>query len=172
LIGIQLENSQFCTIANNRVYNNRIGVLVDKTPGYTPQGTEFSTSNNFIYSNIITNNNSSIQSSEGLPTGAGMILAGADKTTIVGNQVSNNKSAGILVSSFTCPPPGCGALPFDLVPDGNKIVWNIVRKNGNAPDPSIGPLAADLSWDTTGHNNCWEHNQFGTSFLPSLPSCN
>jgi len=112
------------------------------------------------------------QSEEGFPVGLGILVTGANDTTLLGNRVTNNHSIGIFVSSFVCPESGCGDPTFDPTSNGNHITANHLSNNGLAPDPLFSPLAAELSWGFTGSNNCWSFNQFGTSFPAPLPSCN
>jgi parallel beta-helix repeat protein len=168
LIGIELENSQACTLIGNQAKNNTVGILIDSAPGLTRPLSQ----GNFVTANNVVGNNLPSQSPEGFPVGIGILVTAANTTTLLGNRVSDNHSSGIVVSSFICPASGCGDPTFDPTSNGNRITANILSNNGLLPDPLIGPFAADLAWDFSGSSNCWSLNQFNTSFPSTLASCN
>jgi hypothetical protein len=51
---------------------------------------------------------------------------------------------------------------------------NVVTGNGSSSPFTTIP-GADLLWDGAGKDNCWNENDYGTSFWPlsplPLPSC-
>jgi hypothetical protein len=116
----------------------------------------------------------------GLPPGIGVLLLGANTTSVTLNNVVNNNSSGIAIASLCLAlalagqpcPSGLGVNP---IPDGNQITGNRVQGNGKVPTgiPILDALEADLVWDGSGTGNCWSNNIFGTSVPPSslLPAC-
>ena len=106
-----------------------------------------------------------------LPSGVGLLILGADHSTVTGNKVLDNNSAGIAVIQV---PPALAALDprLEPFPNQNTISKNVVLSNGSNPDPKIAPLPpGDLIWDLSGTGNCWSDNTFKTSFPPLLPAC-
>jgi parallel beta-helix repeat protein len=177
LLGIEVENSRNCAVTGNEVYGNTIGVLVDIMPflqGKTQQNT-------LVSLNEVHDNNRPNTAEPGdilgiFPAGIGILLTGADTTTISRNVVTGNQFVGVGVSSFCLAlsllGESCDGLDIDPQPDGNRMVGNVVRENGTQPVP--GPLdafRADLAWDGTGSGNCWKANASDTSVPPVLPPC-
>jgi len=103
------------------------------------------------------------------PTGAqlafplSMVLLGSSGTPV----------QGVTVTWAATPPTGVTLAPLTSTSDANGIVTNRVAGNGFNPDlpPAFSVFAKDLAWDTTGKENCWSKNVFGTSFPSSLPAC-
>jgi hypothetical protein len=132
---------------------------------------------NRIADNYVHNNNHANFASPGdeaalVPSGTGILILGADRTTVADNLVIGNQFVGIGVASTTIltllgGPPVTGIEPN---PDGTVVQDNIVLGNGSkSPLPAIP--GADLLWDGTGNHNCWNDNVFETSLPSSLPSC-
>jgi parallel beta-helix repeat protein len=178
LLGIEVENSQNCSIVANEVYNNTLGIIVDIMP-FLEIGTERDT---LVRLNRVHDNNRANTAEPGdllgaLPPGIGILLVGADTTTITANTVTGNQYVGVGVVSF-CLELALVGLPcdgLDIEPqsDGNRIFKNFVLGNGTVPltDPLLDAFRADLTWDGTGVGNCWKANAFGTSVPSVLPPC-
>jgi parallel beta-helix repeat protein len=178
LIGIEVENSRHCAVEHNRTVNNTGGILVDLLPNLT-RNTQETT---IVASNEVANNNRPNTGEPGdltslIPSGTGILLSGADTTTVTGNVVTGNDFSGIVVSSFCIGAAllgqPCTGLDIDPDPDGNRVVGNVVLGNGMAPDPTspVAAFAADLTWDGSGTGNCWSRNRFETSVPATLPAC-
>jgi hypothetical protein len=93
-----------------------------------------------------------------IPPGTGILLLGADTTTVLGNEVSGNEFTGIGVASVCTGLEllglSCAGLDIDPNADNNKITRNLLVNNGTVPSPLPIPSAA-LDWDGTGTVNCW-----------------
>lgn len=177
--GLEIENSSNISVTHNQSFNNVCGILVDLLPGKDVKVS----SNVRIASNAVFNNNhinfgepGSLESV--VPTGLGILVLGADATTIEGNIVTGNGFSGITVFSTLVlgalagiPPEAFGDI--DPNPDNARIVRNIVKKNGGSPPALSIPLpGADLLWDGSGSNNCWRSNIYTAAFPAALPTCN
>jgi parallel beta-helix repeat protein len=178
LIGIEIENSRNCSVSGNEVYGNTLGVLVDLLPFLQATVQQ----NTVVSFNEVHDNNRPNTAAPGdlpgvFPPGIGILLIGADTTTIRKNILTGNQFVGVGVASLCLPlsllGQPCDGLGIDPQPDGNRVTGNVARGNGTqpAPDPILDAFRADLSWDGSGNANCWKANTFGTSVPPQLPAC-
>ncbi len=178
LLGIEVENSRNCAVVANEVHGNTLGIVVDIMP-FLEIGTQ---QNTFVSLNRVHDNNRENTAEAGdplgaLPSGIGILLVGADTTTITANTVTGNQYVGVGVVSFCLETAllglPCDGLDIEPQPDGNRIFGNFVHGNGTVPvaDPLLDAFRADLTWDGTGNGNCWNANAFGTSVPLVLPSC-
>ncbi len=178
LIGLEVENSRHCTVIGNEISGNTVGLFVDVLFGKEITTQETTT----VAFNEVHDNNRPNTSDPGdltavLPSGVGILLVGADTTTVTRNEVEHNSFAGIGVLSlcvfFTLQGQPCPPLDVDPNPDMNRITRNHVEDNGTVPtgNPVIDSLRADLAWDGSGTGNCWQGNEFSTSVPSPLPAC-
>jgi len=178
LLGIEVENSRNCAVVENEVHSNTIGIIVDIMP-FLELGTQ---QNTLVSLNRVHQNNRPNTAEPGdplgaLPSGIGILLVGADTTTITANTVTANQYVGIGVVSFCLEAAllglPCDGLDIEPQSDSNRVFKNFVHGNGTVPlpDPILDSLRADLTWDGTGNGNCWKANAFGTSTPAVLPSC-
>ncbi len=178
LLGIEVENSRRCSVVGNEVAGNTFGLFVDILP-FLERKTQETT---LVAGNRVFENNRPNTAEPGdllsfLPSGVGILLAGADTTSVSDNTVHGNQFVGIgvvsLCTGFALAGTLCSGLDIDPDPDGNRIVGNTVTGNGTVPTgiPALDALRADLAWDGTGAGNCWKSNSFDTSVPPVLPAC-
>jgi parallel beta-helix repeat protein len=176
--GFELENSSHIRADHNLATGNTGGILSFALPNLDVK----SNSDNRIDHNRVRGNNKANTCVEpgdavcDVPVGTGILLIATDRNRVVANRVRGNNSFGIALANYclatSVPEPACSALDIEPNPDGNRILNNRVRGNGTAPDPALPSVfAVDLAWDTTGTDNCWAGNRFGTSFPASLPAC-
>lgn len=178
LLGIEVENSVSCTVAANLVHDNTFGIFVDLLP-FLERKRQQDTAivGNQVYNNNRPNTAEPDELLGLLPPGIGILLTGADRTSVSGNTVTGNQFAGIGVTSvclaFALQGQTCEGLDIEPNPDGNRIVGNLVLGNGMVPVgiPALDALRGDLVWDGTGTGNCWQGDQFATSFPAALPGC-
>jgi parallel beta-helix repeat protein len=179
LLGIEVQNSSHCAVDSNNVHANTLGILVDVEQGKalkTQQTT--SVGYNAVYENNRANSAEPDSIIAVLPPGIGILLVGADTTTVVGNRVSGNAFAGIGVVSLCLGLALAGedcvtGIDVDPFADGNIVAGNVLWNNATQPTgvPELDALSADLVWDGTGAGNCWTSNAFESSVPPQLPSC-
>ncbi len=174
LLGIEVENSRRCTVLGNDVSANTVGLLIHVLPHLLRTTQEDTTvALNKIHDNNRANTADPEDQVAAFPPGIGILLVGADTTTVSGNHVTRNSSLGLGVVNL-CLGQDCAGFDVDPNPDGNRIVGNVIQGNGTAP-PTASPAdalrPADLLWDGTGQDNCWQFNVFTTSVPPALPAC-
>lgn len=177
LLGIEVENSRNCTVTGNEVYANTLGILIDLLPflGVKTQQNTLVTLNE-VHDNNRPNTAEPDDILGVFPAGIGILLAAADTTIVRKNIVTGNQFSGVGLVSLCLPlsllGQPCDAVDVDPLPDGNRIVANVVKGNGALPIPSpLDVFRADLSWDGSGAGNCWKGNAFGTSVPQQLPVC-
>ena len=177
--GFEIENCSNITATFNESYNNTAGLLIFLLPGLTVK-----VSSNILVShnNIHDNNLENFSVPEGgleffIPKGMGILLLGADNTTIEHNLVRDNNFVGIaavstlLLGALNGAPPEAFA-DIEPNPDGTRILHNVLHGNATEAPPGLPLPAADLLWDGSGTNNCWQFNVFSTSYPAPLPACN
>ena len=172
-VGINVEVSTNITVQDNKVMDNTIGMFAAVLPGLSV--TE--TTNIQIVRNLFMRNNRPNPVTDPndilapLPSGAGLLVIGADHVTVMDNKVLDNNSVGIALIQV---PPALAALDprIDPFPDHNQLWGNVVQSNGGNPDPKIAPFPpSDLIWDVSGTGNCWIDNIYKTAFPAQLPEC-
>jgi parallel beta-helix repeat protein len=173
--GIEIENSSFMTAVANVSRDNTVGILEDLLPGLTIESSSY----NLIAGNIVVHNNRPNTAAAGdlaaaEPTGIGILEVGGDHSATVGNFVSQNGYAGIvlisgvtLISLAGLDPSAYGSI--DPNPEHTLIANNVVINNGLLFSYAGLPPGADLIWDGTGADNHWLHNLFYSSFSGMLP---
>ncbi len=177
LLGIEVQNSRHCSVIGNDVHDNTLGILVDIAAGTIVKTQETTVvSRNRVYENNRANSAEPGDIMAVLPSGIGILLVGADTSTVSLNRVTSNNFAGIGVVSLclglALEGLPCDGLDVDPFPDGNRVVHNLVQGNGTVPTGTpLDAFLADLAWDGSGTGNCWEANSFGTSVPPVLPAC-
>lgn len=178
LLGIEVENSLDCSVVGNEVWGNTFGVFVDILPFLE---TKVQARTFVAFNSVHDNDRANTAEPEDLlgvlPPGIGVLLSGADATTVAWNSVLRNPFAGIAVTSLctglALQGLPCSGLDVDPDSDRNRIVHNVAQGNGTMPTgiPQLDALEADLVWDGTGTGNCWSDNVSGSSVPPVLPAC-
>jgi len=174
-VGIEVENSSRILVRGSVAIGNSVGILVDVLPGKDVTATD----DVVIAENLLVSNNRPNPATDPadilsrLPSGVGLLNVGGDGLAARQNQVLRNDSAGILIAQL---PPDAAALDprIDPFPDRNEIRGNVALQNGHHPDPKlleVGLQGADLIWDFSGTNDCWQGNIFQTVFPGPLPAC-
>jgi hypothetical protein len=140
--GIEVENSRQVLIEGNYSHGNLVGVVLNLIPGLPTKSEEqIVVRNNFIIGNkpaepsAEAKSASVIDSGSGEPPGGtGLLINGADASTIEGNVFEDNPGAAIFVMDhnfgqlFPVPDP-----KVDPLPDDTKILENHFYGNGRSP---------------------------------------
>ena len=172
-VGIDVELSSNIAVQDNKAIENTIGMTTEVLPGLrvtTTTGVQ-------IINNLLIGNNrpnpvtDPTELLSQLPTGAGLLIIGADGVTVKHNIVIQNRSVGIGIIQL--PPAAAGLDPrVNPFPDNDEVLENVVILNGGDPDPKLAPFPpSDLIWDFSGSGNCWDDNLYKTSFPAALPDC-
>ena len=176
--GFELENSSNSRVDHNEATGNTGGVLTFTNIFLdVKQNANNRVDHNFVHDN--NKPNSCLNPADevcAVPPGTGLLVLAADRNRVDHNVVTGNASFGIAVANFcvatNLTAEQCAALDIEPNPDFDQVLFNVATGNGTAPSPLIDPLfAVDLAWDTTGTDNCWEHNVAGTQFPAQLPTC-
>jgi parallel beta-helix repeat protein len=164
-IGVEIENSGATVVEANTLEGNTAGILVVVLPGLPMPFTQ----DVRILHNLVLRNNrpNPVPADSGdpvglLPTGTGILNIGGDQVVIRENIVSGNDTVGIAIiaNPFAAEDPR-----IEPLPDHNRVRANVVRGNGQHPDPLRATVpGADLVYDGSGTDNCFAGNVFGTQF--------
>src|SRR5262249_51178997 len=152
LIGIEVENSRNVAVIENQSSNNTIGIFVDVLFGKIDLSQETTVvAYNDVHDNYRPNTSDPDDITAIFPPG--ILLVGADTTTVTENDVTKNGFAGIAVSSlclaFTLRGEECPPLDVDPNPDHNRIARNRSTGNGKMSNgnPVLDTFRGDLVWD-------------------------
>jgi parallel beta-helix repeat protein len=176
--GLEVENSKHVIVTFNKSFNNSAGLAIILLPGLVVK----SASDILVYKNNLYNNNHPNFAPPGggfeslIPNGVGILLLGADHTTILENTITGNNFVGVatistlVLGALAGLPPSAFA-DIEPNPDGTSIRKNVLNNNGSAPPAGLPFPGVDLLWDGSGTNNCWKANSFNTSYPSPLPVC-
>jgi len=134
--GIEIENTVGADVYDNVATNNTGGVLVFNMPDLPQEG-----HSTRIFNNRITNNNTGNFAPPGgavagVPAGSGVIINSNDKVEVFENEIADNRTANVLISSFfSASYSARDTVPdFDPYPETIYIYDNAFSGGGDAPD--------------------------------------
>ena len=144
-VAVLVENSSFSVVRHNQMFGNAAGVALLVRPHLPlPVTDHVRIAENAIVQNDLPN---SIAADGGdavgaIPSGAGILNAGADHVTIERNVVLGNHSFGVATVASPFAPADSRIDPF---PDEQRVSRNVILLNGHSPDPDrAGPPGADI----------------------------
>jgi parallel beta-helix repeat protein len=139
--GIEIENSRYAVVENNYVHDNTGGVLAFITPGLPIKTTEHVIiRNNFILNNNHPNFGAPGSTVAGIPPGTGVLIMAADDVTVENNIITNNKTAGIIITDHDNAPNTTLDPDADPAPDRFVLLDNIMMNNGYDTIPDVQAL--------------------------------
>ena len=162
VLGIELENTTNGEAYDNEIWDNTGGLAVFLLSNLDKKDAD----KNLLHDNDVHDNNrknfgdkSTFVAS--IPSGSGILVVGADDTEIRNNTIKNNKSAGILVVSYTLMAqlvPGAMIDPkVDPDPERTHIHDNIFANNGTDPQTPLDLIGVkpleDVLWDGIGKSD-------------------
>ncbi|KEI73079.1 hypothetical protein GV64_22310 [Endozoicomonas elysicola] len=135
--GIEIENTIGADVYGNVATNNTGGVLVFNMPYLTQPG-----HTTRIYENQIIANNYENFGTEGtavaaVPAGSGVLINSNDNVEIFNNDIKDNKTANVIVSSYYTAGYESDyklADDFDPYPEGIYVYGNRFEGGGESPD--------------------------------------
>ncbi len=168
--GIEIENSVNSMVENNYCHDNTAGLLVFLLPNNPSKVAH----NHKLRNNRIINNN---HANFGDPTsivgrvepGSGLIVMGADRVEVSGNEIRGNESFGLAVFSLAMVFPKGKLFDVGVVPEGNRFFGNTFADNGRNPRGEIKKMSltnTDIFWDGSGWDNSFE--QPGVKTFPAV----
>jgi len=165
-IGFQIENSSKVRWSHNVAKQNTAGMIVDILNGRQI----LQVSDNLVIQNVLADNNRPNSAPVGEDThdllpGIGLVVDGAQRTTVKHNVFEQNGLAGMTIVDFCLDRSDvCGAGPLDIEPNPNDTVVTGNRFAMNATDVIFLPAG--------GQRNCFAHNRpKELASAGPLPSC-
>lgn len=134
--GIEIENTVDADVHGNTATDNTGGILVFNMPALSQQGGRIR-----VYENTVTGNNTGNFGAKGtpvasVPAGSGVVINSNDDVEVFDNDIADNKTANIIVSSVysTGYKDDSASDAFDPYPERISIHGNRLKGGGDAPD--------------------------------------
>jgi parallel beta-helix repeat protein len=134
--GIEIENTIDADVYDNVAINNTGGILVFNMPALSQEG-----HTTRIFNNNITENNTKNFGHKGtpvasVPAGSGIVINSNDNVEIFGNEIKDNRTANIIISSVysTNYSEDNTVEGYDAYPESIYIHDNVFSGGGNRPD--------------------------------------
>lgn len=151
--GIEIENTTNADVFDNVAAYNTAGILVFNMPNIPKTG--FATR---VFRNRIVMNNTRNFAAEGgavagVPAGSGIVINSNDQVEIFDNDIADNETANIIISSYfsTSYSDRSTAPGFDPYPEAIYIYGNRFSGGGSSPD-SVELKALKIAhYGLTGH---------------------
>ncbi len=151
--GIEIENTIHADVYDNVATENTGGILVFNMPQIPQRGHSTRVYNNEVYANNTANFAAPGTAVSGVPAGSGIIVNSNDKVEIFENDVRDNATANILISSyFSANYAGQKELAaeFDPYPEEIYIYDNAFSGGGNAPGSDYLVAVRDAVYGADG----------------------
>ena len=158
--GIEVENTVNADVYGNLATNNTGGVLVFNMPALEQPG-----GNVRVFKNRIVGNNTANFGAKGtpvasVPAGSGVVVNSNDDVEIFDNDIADNRTANIIISSVysTGYSDDSRSATFDPYPERISVHGNRLSGGGDAPDGfdlkalkvalfGLGGRLPDVLWD-------------------------
>jgi nitrous oxidase accessory protein len=179
-VGALVLNSSFAVLRHNQIFGNAAGVVLLVQPNLPlPVTDHVRIAENSIVQNDLPNPLAAdgADSLGAVPSGTGVLNAGADHVTIERNIILGNDSFGV---ASVASPFSLADARIDPFPDDQRIAKNVILLNGQSPDPErIGPPGADIVFapslfdyranttvlaDPDSSDDCFGDNRFFTEY--------
>jgi parallel beta-helix repeat protein len=134
--GIEIENTVNADVHDNVATNNTGGILVFNMPALSQQGGAIRVYKNKVYKNNTANFGAKGTPVASVPAGSGMVVNSNDDVEIFDNDISDNATANIIISSVysTGYKDEQAAKDFDPYPERISVYGNRLSGGGDAPD--------------------------------------
>ena len=143
--GIEIENSSHADVYDNTAMGNTGGILVFNMPNLPVPGR-----GTRVFKNIVTANNHANFGAAGsavssVPAGSGVIVNSNDEVEIFANDIADNKTANVIISSYYSTGfdtrKGIAAA-YDPYPEQIYVTGNSFSGGGTEPGQKYAPLQA------------------------------
>ena len=134
--GIEIENTSFADVYENVATNNTGGILVFNMPNLPKPGVATRVFKNEVYANNTANFAPEGGAVAGVPAGSGILINSNDLVEVFDNDIRDNETANIIISSFfaTTYTERSVQLDFDPFPETIYIYNNRFSGGGSSPD--------------------------------------
>ncbi|AMX01699.1 parallel beta-helix domain-containing protein [Microbulbifer thermotolerans] len=135
--GIEIENTIGADVYDNVATNNTGGILVFNMPNLPQPGHSTRVFNNKVFANNTENFGHEGTPVASVPAGSGIVINSNDKVEIFNNEISDNDTANIIVSSFFTAgyySDKSTQESFDPYPEAIYIYDNQFSGGGESPD--------------------------------------
>lgn len=158
--GIEIENTVDADVYNNVATNNTGGILVFNMPNLSLEGVRTRIYNNQIFDNNTANFAAPGGAVAGVPAGSGISINSNDLVEVFDNDLKNNQTAHIVISSVysTNYSDRENASSFDPYPEKISIHDNRYEGGGNNPDTNYLPQLKNAVFGEEGSfpNVIWD----------------
>jgi parallel beta-helix repeat protein len=158
--GIEIENTFDADVYGNVATNNTGGILVFNMPNLKQPGARTRIYNNDVFENNTKNFGHKGTPVASIPAGAGIVVNSNDDVEIFDNNIRDNKTANVVITSLFSVgyTPSSTQDDFDPYPERIFVYDNNFEGGGNNPDglelqalkiAVAGPLGSlpDILWD-------------------------
>lgn len=155
--GIEIENSSHADVTGNTATDNAGGILVFNMPNLPVPGSSTRVFKNQVYANNHLNFGAKGSAVSSVPPGSGVIVNSNDKVEIFDNDIKDNQTANVIISSYysTGFDTKRGiADAYDPYPEDIYVAGNRFSGGGNAPGSRYAALKQltggalpDILWD-------------------------
>ena len=134
--GIEIENTVNADVYGNTATNNTGGILVFNMPALSQQGGAVRVFKNKVFKNNTDNFGAKGTPVASVPAGSGVVINSNDDIEIFDNDIADNKTANIIVSSVysTGYKDDKASGEFDPYPERIHVHGNRLSGGGDAPD--------------------------------------
>ena len=150
--GIEIENTVNADVYENIATNNTGGILVFNMPQLQQEGKATRVFNNRVFANNTGNFGHPGTPVASVPAGTGVIVNSNDLVEIFDNEISDNQTGNIIVSSLhtTGYSEEQASASFDPYPEGIFIYGNTFTGGGDNPDTPELKMALQLLFGDEG----------------------
>lgn len=150
--GIEIENTRNADVYDNVATGNTGGILVFNMPGLSQQGGNIRVYNNKVIANNHENFGAKGTPVASVPAGSGMVINSNDDIEIFNNEIRDNATANIIVSSVysTGYKDSSKSETFDPYPERIYIHNNTLSGGGDSPDGVDLKLLKTTQYGLTG----------------------
>ncbi|ROU04690.1 parallel beta-helix domain-containing protein [Lysobacter enzymogenes] len=134
--GIEIENTVNADVHDNTATNNTGGILVFNMPALSQQGGAIRVYKNQVFKNNTANFGAKGTPVASVPAGSGVVVNSNDDVEIFDNDISDNATTNIIVSSVysTGYKDDKASSEFDPYPERINIYGNRLKGGGDSPD--------------------------------------
>ncbi|MEO6103075.1 MAG: parallel beta-helix domain-containing protein [Pseudoxanthomonas sp.] len=158
--GIEIENTVNADVYENVATSNTGGILVFNMPNLTQQGGNIRVFNNKVVGNNTSNFGAKGTPVASVPAGSGVVINSNDDVEIFDNEIADNATANLIVSSVysTGYKDSSMSKDFDPYPERIYVHGNKLSGGGDSPDGldlkalkvalyGLGGSFPDVLWD-------------------------